>query len=489
MIRVRFAPSPTGFLHVGSLRSGLYNFLFARHGGGTVILRIEDTDQTRFVEGAEQNIIDMFAWCGITFDEGPHVGGPYGPYRQSERTDIYSRHAAMLIERGTAYIAFDSAEELDRMRERQQQAGIAPKYDRSSMRNQFTLGPDETARLVKEGVEHVIRLFVPLTGETRTSDLIRGESAFANRTIDDQILVKSDGFPTYHLANIVDDHLMEITHVIRGEEWLPSLPKHVILYDAFGWEKPLFAHLPLLLGATRKKLSKRDGDVSVQEYASKGYLPEALVNFVALLGWNPTADREIFSMEEMISLFDLEKVNKAGAIFDIQKLDWMNGIYLRSLPTSRLVDDLMPLLQSAGFTSIDKAFAGKVIDLVKERINFVRDVPLFADYMFGPVRQFDTEYDAKQWKPETAAQMVELADRLAALPEHGWTVPGIEAVVRAYAGELDLTAGKLIHPLRLSITGKRVGAGMFETMDALGRDESLKRMREYAERKRMESGK
>lgn len=483
MVRVRFAPSPTGMLHVGSLRSGLYNYLFARHNGGKAVLRIEDTDQTRFVEGAEQDIISMFAWCGIEFDEGPHVGGDYGPYRQSERTELYREHAQILIDRGTAYIAFDTAEELDSMRERQQKAGLAPKYDRSSMRNQFTLGPQETERLIAEGAEHVIRLFVPLVGETRTRDMVRGESTFSNRTIDDQILVKSDGYPTYHLANIVDDHLMEISHVIRGEEWLPSLPKHVILYEAFGWEQPQFAHLPLLLGTTRKKLSKRDGDVSVREYYDKGYLPEALVNFVALLGWNPTADREIFTMGEMIEMFDMEKVNKAGAIFDIQKLNWMNGMYLRALPISRLADDAMPLLEQAGFADVERSYAEKVIDLVKERINFVADVPVFADYMFGPVREFDSEYDAKQWRPETTGQMTELASRLEAVPASGWTVQGIEEVVRVYAEELGLSAGKLIHPLRLSITGKRVGAGMFETMEVLGQRESIVRIRAYVERK------
>ncbi len=481
MVRVRFAPSPTGMLHVGSLRSGLYNYLFARHLGGKCILRIEDTDQTRYVEGAEQNILEMFEWAGIEFDEGPHMEGAYGPYRQSERTAIYRQHAQILIDRGTAYYAFDTAEELDRMRERQQKAGIAPKYDRSSMRNQFTLGEEETRRLLESGAEHVIRLFVPLTGETRTSDIVRGESVFANRTIDDQVLLKSDGFPTYHLANIVDDHLMEITHVIRGEEWLPSLPKHVILYDAFGWDKPQFAHLPLLLSTERKKLSKRDGDVAVSDYRDKGYLPEALVNFVALLGWNPTADREIFSMEEMIAMFDLEKVNKAGAIFDINKLNWMNGMYLRQLPIERLTDKLMPSLAEAGYPDATHAYTAAVVDLVKERINFITDVPTFADYMFGPIREYDEEYAAKHWKPETGSQMLELASRLEKLDAYEWTVAMIEAVVRGYAEEIGISAGKLIHPIRLSITGKRVGAGMFETMTVLGRELSLERLRSYAE--------
>ena len=337
MVRVRFAPSPTGLLHVGALRTALYNDLFARHHNGKTILRIEDTDRTRFVEGAEQDFIDMCEWAGIKFDEGPTIGGEYGPYRQSERTDLYRQHAELLIERETAYYAFDTAEEIDAMRTRQKAAGIAPKYDRSSMRNQFTLGAEETARLLAEGAEHTVRLFVPLVGETRTTDMVRGESVFANRLIDDQILLKSDGFPTYHLANIVDDHHMNITHVIRGEEWLPSLPKHIIMYEAFGWDPPQFAHLPLILNKDRKKFSKRDGDVSVVDFIEKGYMPEALVNFCALLGWNPSADREIYTYEEMTEAFEIAKVNKSGAIFDYEKLDWMNGMYLRSVPVERIV--------------------------------------------------------------------------------------------------------------------------------------------------------
>lgn len=482
MVRVRFAPSPTGLLHVGGLRSALYNYLFARQSGGKCILRLEDTDQSRFVPEAEADILEMFAWAGITFDEGPHVGGEYGPYRQSERTAIYREHAQVLIDRGTAYYAFDTAEELDKMRERQQAAGVAPKYDRSSMRNQFTLGDEETLRLRESGAEHVIRLLVPLMGETRTSDIVRGESVFANRTIDDQILVKSDGFPTYHLANIVDDHLMEITHVIRGEEWLPSLPKHVILYDAFGWEKPQFAHLPLLLSPDRKKLSKRDASVSVREYKDGGYLPEALVNFVALLGWNPTADREIFSMDEMIQMFDLAKVNKAGAIFDLNKLGWINGMYLRQTPVEDLAREALPSLEAAGYSGVDPVYVEAVIDLVKERIHFLTDIPTFADYMFGPVKEFDEEYRAKHWKPESAGQVLEIASRLEKLDAVEWTVPMIEATIRGYAEEVGLSAGKLIHPMRLAITGKRVGAGAFETMVVLGQQQSIDRLRSYAEK-------
>ena len=481
MIRVRFAPSPTGFLHVGALRAALFNYLFTRHHDGAMILRIEDTDRTRFVEGAEEDFTQICEWVGITFDEGPEIGGEYGPYRQSERTEIYRDHARMLIDRGTAYYAFDTAEELDAMRERQQKAGIAPKYDRSSMRNSFTLGEEETRRLVDEGAEHTIRLFVPLVGETRTRDLIRGDSVFSNRLIDDQVLVKSDGFPTYHLANIVDDHLMKITHVIRGEEWLPSLPKHIILYEAFGWTPPEFAHLPLILSKERKKLSKRDGDVSVRDFKAHGYQPEAFVNFIALLGWNPTADREIFSMEEMIERFDLEKVNKAGAIFDLEKLNWMNGIYLRHLPIDRLVDGAMPLLQEKGFAA-DRPYVAKVVSLIKERINFVHEIPEFADYMFGPVTSYDQEYHAKRWTDGSSTHLLDIAARLEKLAAIEWTTPHIESVVRGYAEEQGLSAGALIHPLRLSLTGRKVGAGMFETMEVLGQVETIERMRGYVAR-------
>lgn len=479
MVRVRFAPSPTGKLHIGALRTALYNALFARHHNGVNVLRIEDTDRTRFVEGAEQDFIEMFAWAGITFDEGPTIGGEFGPYRQSERTELYRSHAETLIERGTAYYAFDTAEEIEGMRDRQKAAGIAPKYDRSSMRNQFTLGEEETKRLLEEGAEHTVRLFVPLTGETRTTDMVRGTSSFANKLIDDQILLKSDGFPTYHLANIVDDHLMKITHVIRGEEWLPSLPKHIILYEAFGWEPPQFAHLPLILSKERKKLSKRDGDVSVDEFRAKGYLPEALVNFCALLGWNPSADREIYEMSEMIEAFAMEKVNKSGAIFDYDKLDWMNGMYLRALPVERIVEDLMPMLKDRGL-EVDETYAAAVVTLVRERINFTHEIPDFADYLFGEITEVDEAYREKHWKDDAPARVAELTSRLEGLDAAEWTHTRIEEIIRGYAEELGVGAGKLIHPLRLVTTGKKVGAGMFETMEVLGKERTIERMKNFS---------
>ena len=348
-IRVRFAPSPTGFLHVGGLRTALYNYLFAKHNGGKCILRIEDTDRTRLVENAQENLIRSLRWAGIEFDESPEVGGDFGPYIQSERFDLYKKYGMQLVENGSAYYAFDTAEELDAMRERQQKAGIAPKYDRTVMRNEFTLGKDNTQKLIADGAAYCIRLKVPHNEEIHFTDLIRGPVSVIGRDVDDQILLKSDGFPTYHLANVVDDHLMAISHVIRGEEWLPSTPKHVLLYRAFGWECPLFAHLPLLLNKDKTKLSKRQGSVAVEDFIEKGYFKEAFVNFIALLGWNPTSDREIFDFQELINAFSLEKVNKSGAVFDTQKLDWMNKQYLKTLPVPYLVELLKPELVKSGF--------------------------------------------------------------------------------------------------------------------------------------------
>ncbi len=326
-VRVRFAPSPTGFVHLGSLRTALYNYLFARKNNGTLILRIEDTDQNRYVEGAVDNLLSTLDWAGISFDEGPVTGGNYGPYFQSERNPVYREKIGHLLENGQAYPCFCSAERLDKMRNEQQQAGQDVRYDGLCRRI-----PAAEARQRMLSETHVIRLKVPETGQTVVHDLVRGAVSFQNNLTDDQILIKSDGYPTYHFANVVDDHLMQISHVIRGEEWLPSTPKHILLYQAFGWEVPQFAHLPLLLNPDKTKLSKRQGDVAVEDYKNKGYLPQALVNFVALLGWHSDDDREIFTKDELIEAFSLERVTKAGAVFDVQKLNWMNGQYIRNLP-------------------------------------------------------------------------------------------------------------------------------------------------------------
>lgn len=476
-VRVRFAPSPTGYLHVGGLRTALYNYLFARHHGGVCVLRIEDTDQTRLVENATENIIDILRWAGIEFDESPVAGGPHGPYVQSQRLDIYREYAQLLLDNGTAYYAFDTAEELDQMRERQKQAGIVPRYDRSIMKNQYTLGEEETRRLRQEGVPAVVRLKVPLSGDVRFHDLVRGEIIVQAREIDDQVLMKSDGFPTYHLANVVDDRLMRISHVIRGEEWLPSTPKHVLLYQAFGWDMPQFAHLPLLLNADRSKLSKRQGDVAVEDYRHKGYMPEALVNFVALLGWNPTADREIFSMQELIELFRLEKVNKAGAVFDTQKLDWMNSQYLRAVDPEVQVSTLLEELAERGHGNVTREYAARAIELLRERVHRVTEIPDFAGYMFAPPAHFDEHY-ALQYGTEEMRQLVSgLLPKFELLDD--FTASSIQAVAKEHSKEEGVKMGQIINPLRLMLTGKPVGAGIFETMELLGKDECMNRIRAY----------
>ncbi len=476
-VRVRFAPSPTGFLHIGGLRTALYNYLFARHHGGAFILRIEDTDQERTVPGAVENIIEMLRWVGLEFDEGPHVGGPYGPYVQSQRLELYRQQVNLLLERGAAYYAFDTPEELERMRERQRRAGIAPKYDRFSMRNSFTLPPEEVQRLLAEGAPAVVRLAIPLDRDIRFTDIIRGEIIVHGRDLDDQVLLKSDGFPTYHLANVVDDHFMRITHVIRGEEWIPSTPKHILLYEAFGWEQPQFAHLPLLLNPDRTKLSKRHGDVAVEDFRRQGYFPEALLNFVALLGWNPTADRELFTLEELIASFDLTKVNRAPAIVDRKKLDWMNSQYLRMLPLDRLVRELQPVLRELGYPEYPPDYIARAIALLRERVDRLPEIATFGDYLFIPPQSYDWDYFRKYWREELPQWLEELTAELELLEP--FTAELLQSHIRQFVEARGQPLRALVHPLRLILTGKSVGAGIFETMEVLGKAECLRRLRQF----------
>lgn len=471
-VRVRFAPSPTGFLHVGGLRTALYNYLFAKHHNGKFILRIEDTDRTRLVEDAQENLIKSLSWAGLEFDEGPHVGGDFGPYIQSERFDLYKKYAYELIDNGSAYFAFDTSEEIEAMRERQKNSGLAPKYDRTTMKNFFTLGDEETKKLIAAGTEYVIRLKVDYNEEVKFSDVIRGEVKVLGKDIDDQILLKSDGFPTYHLANVVDDHLMEITHVIRGEEWLPSTPKHVLLYKAFGWTAPTFAHLPLLLNEDKSKLSKRTGSVAVEEFNQVGYLKEAFVNFIALLGWNPTNNREIFTIDELIAEFNLEKVNKAGAVFDREKLLWVQGQYFRSMD----VHYLAKLYKESHVNEFEQEYIAKVINLLRERIHFLHELPVFGDYMFGKPN-YDKEYYAKCWKETTAETAKDLFAALFALEE--FTHDPIENTVKTFINDKKMKFGEIMNPLRLVLTGKAVGASLYETMALLGKTECEARMNEF----------
>ncbi|MFZ4568601.1 MAG: glutamate--tRNA ligase [Bacteroidota bacterium] len=475
-VRVRFAPSPTGYLHIGGLRTALYNYLFARHHGGECILRIEDTDQTRFVEGAEENIVDICRWAGMEFDESPEHGGPFGPYRQSERTELYRYYANILLETHMAYRAFDTSEELDAMRDRQKNAGIAAKYDRTVMRSEYTLGAQETQRLLDGGEDYCIRLKVPASGDIRFSDIVRGEIIVNARDIDDQILMKSDGFPTYHLANVVDDHLMKITHVIRGEEWLPSTPKHVLLYQAFNWDMPQFAHLPLLLNQDKSKMSKRFGDVLAKSFREKGYFADALVNFVALLGWNPTSDREIFSLPELIESFSLDKVNKAGAVFDTKKLDWMNSQYLREKDPSAYINSIQQLLQKQNLLFED-SYVEKVFVLVKERISFIHEVPNFADYMFTDSYAIDEEYKAKHWTSESPDIIEKILPFISSIQD--FTHTSINTMMSDFTKEHSIQSKLIIHPIRLILTGKPVGAGLYDTMEVLGKQKCVQRIQDF----------
>jgi len=481
-VRVRFAPSPTGYLHVGGLRTALYNYFFARNKNGKMILRIEDTDQSRYVENAIENLISSLKWAGINYDEGPDIGGNYGPYIQSQRLDIYQKYALQLIENRKAYYAFDTEEELQEMRSRNESA-FSTKYNRLSMKNQFTLGNDETKKLIEQGKEYVVRLYVPYDEEITFNDIIRGEITVNTNDIDDQILLKSDGYPTYHLANVVDDHLMEITHVIRGEEWLPSTPKHILLYNSFGWESPQFAHLPLLLNKDKTKLSKRQGSVAVEDYIQKGYLKDAFVNFIALLGWNPTGDREIYDINELISYFNLEKVNKGGAVFDIQKLDWMNQQYIKKSDNTYLAELLANEVEKQGKYKIDLDYAIKLIELFKERITFISDILNNAEYMFNSEYEIDKEFLQQKWNKDSLVLIKPLVDTYRLIEDFNHN--NLSQTTKEYITSKGKKLSDIIHIIRLIITGKSSGAGMFETMEVLGKQECILRFEKFIEKYRV----
>ncbi len=477
-IRVRFAPSPTGYLHVGGLRTALYNYLFARKNNGTFILRIEDTDRARYVEGAEENLIKALTWAGLTYDEGPDVGGSKAPYRQSERIAVYEKYAKQLIDEGKAYYAFDTSEELEAMRKEQEKLRLTPKYDRRALK----LSSAEVKEKLAQGVPHVVRLRVPDATSVVCDDIVRGRVEFATEQIDDQVLLKSDGFPTYHLANVVDDHLMEVSHVIRGEEWLSSTPKHVLLYEYFGWDIPQFAHLPLLLNPDKSKLSKRQGDVAVEDYRAKGYLPGALVNFVALLGWNPGDEREIFSLDDLVREFSLERVGKSGAVFNIEKLDWMNFEHLRKIPDAEVLLKLKAhLLQSqfAGNKFSDE-YLLSVISAMRDRASFVRDFVEKCPYFYAAPEQYDLEVTRKRWKPETPHQLKKLVEEFSQLTLS--RKEDFEAVLHKTAEVLQVKNAELIHPLRLAVSGMGAGPGLYDILHILGKDEVIKRILTAIER-------
>jgi glutamyl-tRNA synthetase len=489
--RVRFAPSPTGPLHMGGVRTALYNYLFAKKLGGTFILRVEDTDQTRFVAGAQDYIEDALAWCGISPDEGPVQGGKYGPYVQSERQHLYKPYALTLIENEKAYYAFDTSEELDTVREQAKAMG-QPNWQysaitRGSLQNSLTLSTDEVKAKLEAGVPYVIRMKMPRNEDIRFEDIIRGWVVVNTNNLDDKVLFKSDGMPTYHLANIVDDHLMEITHVIRGEEWLPSAPLHVMLYKAFCWDAPQFAHLPLLLRPDGNgKLSKRDGDrlgfpvfptnwttaegELYSGYREKGYDPNAFINMLAFLGWNPGTTQELFSLEELVQAFSLERVNKAGAKFDIDKTNWFQQHYLRATPDAVLAEKLKEIVHCTK----DDSYLAEVCRLMKERATFVQDIPIEGAYLLDRPKTYDQITIDKKWKDDTTVIMQEWLTVLNATND--WNATVLEEKFKAFIAEKNVGIGAVLPNFRLLITGAAMGPSMFEVIVLLGKEETIARM-------------
>ena len=496
-VRVRFAPSPTGALHIGGVRTALYNYLLARKLKGTMILRIEDTDQNRFVPGAEDYIRRSLEWVGIEIDEGVGPGGPYAPYRQSERKSIYKQYAQQLIDSGAAYYAFDTEEELDAMRERLKNAGVAiQQYNsitRMEMRNSLTLPPEEVKSLIDAGSPYVIRLKVPRKEEVRLNDLIRGWVMVHSSQIDDKVLMKSDGMPTYHLANVVDDYLMKITHVIRGEEWLPSAPLHVLLYKFLGWEKqmPQFAHLPLLLKPDGNgKLSKRDADrlgfpifpltwkdpetgETAVGYREAGYLPDAFINFLAFLGWNPGTPQEIFSLEELIDEFTLERINKAGARFDILKAQWYNQHYLRQKPVGELSEYLLVSLAEHGVTC-SKEKASKIAEVMRDRVTFPQDFWEQGRFFFSAPEAYDQAVAAKRWNADAVKVLAAFRGALQGIDEI--TADQAKATLEEVTTALEISPGKILQAVRLAITGAGGGPDLMMIMEIIGKNEVIQRI-------------
>ena len=497
-VRVRFAPSPTGPLHIGGVRTALYNYLFARQHGGDLVFRIEDTDSTRFVPGAEEYILESFKWLGIQFDEGVSFGGDHGPYRQSERRDIYKKYVNQLLDEGKAYIAFDTPEELDAKRQEIQNF----QYDartRMQMRNSLTMPKEEVSHLIDDGRQYVVRFKIEPGEEVHVDDMIRGDVVIKSDILDDKVLFKSaDELPTYHLANIVDDHLMEITHVIRGEEWLPSAPLHVLLYRAFGWEDtmPRFAHLPLLLKPEGKgKLSKRDGDrlgfpvfplewhdpksgeVS-SGFREQGYFPEAVVNFLALLGWNPGTEQELFSLDELVEAFSIDNCSKSGAKFNYQKGIWFNHEYILRKSDAEIATLFAPIVANNGVDETMERIT-LVVHMMKDRVSFVRELWPLCSFFFIPPTQYDEKTRKKRWKEYSPQQMTELAGVLQHIDD--FSVEGQEPVVLKWVEDKGYKLGDVMNAFRLCLVGEGKGPGMFDISAFLGKEETLRRLQRAIE--------
>ncbi len=497
-VRVRFAPSPTGPLHIGGVRTALYNYLFAKKYNGDFILRIEDTDQTRYVKGAEEYIIESLKWCGLKFDEGVGIGGEYGPYRQSERNElgIYKKYVDQLLASGHAYYAFDTPEELEQMRERLKTAGgSSQQYDsstRNTMKNSLTLTAEEVKNRMDAGEHYVVRVKIPRNEEVKFKDIIRGWVLVDSANLDDKVLYKSDGMPTYHMANVVDDYLMKITHVIRGEEWLPSGPLHVLLYRFLGWKDvmPEFAHLPLLLKPDGNgKLSKRDGDrlgfpvfpiewkspdgEIYSGYRESGYFPDALINLLALLGWNPGTEQEIFSLHELVDAFSLDKVGKSGSKFDPEKTKWFNEHYLRAKTNEELAQLIKPIVLEHKFVNTNDKFLANVCGLMKERATFTTDILEKGTYFFEAPKTYDAETVKKKWK-ENSAQIV--ADLVSVFSTTEFKAATLEEAFKKYVEEKGLGFGVPMTAIRLAITGVGGGPHLFDIMEVIGKEESINRL-------------
>ncbi|MDN3618212.1 MULTISPECIES: glutamate--tRNA ligase [Polaribacter] len=501
-VRVRFAPSPTGPLHIGGVRTALYNYLFAKKYNGTFVLRIEDTDQTRYVANAEQYIIDALEWCNIPFDEGPGKNEKFGPYRQSERKELYKEYADKLIETGWAYYCFDSTEALDAERKAHEAEGktfIYNWHNRAQGRlvNSLVLTDEEVQNRINAGENFVIRFKTPQDELLRMEDEIRGNIRIDTNTLDDKILFKGDGMPTYHLANIVDDHLMEISHVIRGEEWLPSMPLHVLLYKAFGWDAPKFAHLPLILKPVGKgKLSKRDGDklgfpVFPLEYTNEvsgdvsrgykedGYFSDAFINMLAFLGWNPGTEQELFNLEELIEAFELKRVSKSGAKFSPDKAKWFNQQYMQTKSDDELTDLYLPILAEKGITK-DKEFVLKVVSSIKERATFVNDFWDLSSFFFETPTEYDAKASKKNWKEGTAELMQELITVISSIKD--FSSENTEKEIKEWITAKEIGFGKVMQPLRLSLVGKLAGPHLFDIIAMIGKNETIKRLENAIEK-------
>ena len=504
-IRVRFAPSPTGPLHIGGVRTALFNYLFAKKHKGTFILRIEDTDRTRFVEGAEKYINESLNWCGITPDEGVKQGGEYEPYRQSERKDLYKKYALQLVNEGKAYYAFDTAEELDAMRERLSEQGSSVRHynavTRGEMKNSFTLSEDELQKKLQSDEPYVIRFNMPAERTVEMTDIVRGTVKVNTKELDDKVLFKSDGLPTYHLANVTDDYHMKISHVIRGEEWLPSLPLHYLLYESLGWKDamPEFAHLPLLLKPNGKgKLSKRDGEKmgfpvfplewkdpksgeTSAGFREDGYLPEAFLNLMALLGWNPGTDKEIFSLDELIENFDLNRVSKGGAKFSPDKAKWFNEEYLKKYNTSELAELYMPLFEKRGM-KVEKDYLIKVLEQMHERITLLPDLFKEAEFFFKTPEEYNPKVVKKRWKADTPKHLEAMAEALSKISEDNFNSENTEKTVKQYIESNELGFGAILNPVRLVLTGTGGGPHLFDIMEMIGKKETLLRIEKGTEK-------